>query len=109
MQAGAQPQVRVFSPILHYFSTFVQHDSAFIYAHLLFIVVAGVLWPLQVSTPTVKGMQVTHRAGLSATMLVQHRNTDTGHAALSLPPEERALIVCTCSVTSRGRYREVFG
>lgn len=52
-QALAQPQARVFSPIVHYFSTFVQQAPAFIYAHLLFIVIAGILWPLQVSRPII--------------------------------------------------------
>ena len=46
-QALAQPQARVFSPIVHYFSTFVQQEPAFIYAHLVFVVIAGNLWHLQ--------------------------------------------------------------
>ena len=49
VQALAEPQTRLFSPILHYFSTFVQQQPAYIYAHLVFIVLAGILWPLQVS------------------------------------------------------------
>ncbi|CAL8465920.1 g5456 [Coccomyxa elongata] len=37
-----------FSTVIHYFSTFVQQHPGYLYAHLLFIVLAGVLWPLQI-------------------------------------------------------------
>ena len=37
-----------FSTVIHYFSTFVQQHPGYLYAHLLFIVLVGVLWPLQV-------------------------------------------------------------
>ena len=51
LQAMATPPSKLhFSTVIHYFSTFVQQHPGYLYAHLLFIVLAGVLWPLQVGT-----------------------------------------------------------
>ena len=76
----AQSQARLFSPILRYSGTFVQQEPAFIYAHLVFIVFVGILWPLQVRRLfhlqlSLRQVHIQHTLHLSRSSIVTKRDT----------------------------------